>query len=97
MKDKNTAIALNHLLGFSNFADIVGLGLGAGALAKFGIKQGVKSAANKIQKDLVYGSKINGKMPRITLKEAEKANAEGYNEAQRIFFPKIRNYHPIHD
>ena len=45
MKDKNTAIALNHLLGFSNFADIVGLGVGAGSLAKYGVKQGVKSAA----------------------------------------------------
>ena len=38
MKDKNTAIALNHLLGFSNFADIVGLGVGAGALLKKGAK-----------------------------------------------------------
>lgn len=90
MKDKNTAIALNHLLGFSNFADIVGLGLGAGALAKYGVKQGVKSVAKKFpNKDLIYGSKINGKMPRITLKEAEKANAEGYNEAQRIFFNPV--------
>lgn len=47
MKDKNTAIALNHLLGFSNFADIVGLGVGAGSLAKYGVKQGVKSASEK--------------------------------------------------
>lgn len=47
MKDKNTAKALNHLYGFSNFADIVGLGVGAGSLAKFGIKEGVKSAAKK--------------------------------------------------
>lgn len=89
MKDKNTAIALNHLLGFSNFADIVGLGVGASALAKKGIKQGVKSAANKIQKDLIYGSKINGKMPKITLKEAENANLEGFNEAQRILFNPV--------
>ena len=50
MKDKNTAIALNHLLGFSNFADYVGLGLGASALAKYGFKQGVKSAVKASQK-----------------------------------------------
>lgn len=50
MKDKNTAIALNHLLGFSNFADYVGLGLGAGALTKYGVKQGVKSAVKSSQK-----------------------------------------------
>ena len=89
MKDKNTAEAMNHLLGFSNFADIVGLGVGASQLFKFGIKQGVKSAANKIQKDLVYGSKINGKMPKITLEEAENANSEGFNEAQRILFNPV--------
>lgn len=89
IKDKNTAEAMNHLLGFSNFADIVGLGVGASQLAKFGIKQGVKSAANKIQKDLVYGSKINGKMPKITLEEAENANSEGFNEAQRILFNPV--------
>ena len=50
MKDKNTAIALNHLLGFSNFADYVGLGVGASALAKYGFKQGVKSAVKASQK-----------------------------------------------
>ena len=47
MKDKNTAEAMNHLLGFSNFADIVGLGLGAGSLAKYGVKRGIKSASEK--------------------------------------------------
>lgn len=47
MKDKNTAIALNHLLGFSNFADIVGLGVGAGALLKKGAKYITKQAAEK--------------------------------------------------
>lgn len=48
MKDKNTAIALNHLLGFSNFADIVGLGVGAGALLKKGAKYVTKQAAEKL-------------------------------------------------
>lgn len=45
IKDKNTAEALNHLIGFSNFADIVGLGVGMGSLAKYGVKRGIKSAA----------------------------------------------------
>ena len=84
IKDKNTAVALNHLIGFSNFADIVGLGIGAGQLAKFGVKQGVKSAANKIQKDLIYGSKINGNMPKLTQLEFEEANRIGYNNAIQI-------------
>lgn len=53
MKDKNTAEAMNHLLGFSNFADIVGLGLGASALAKYGVKQGVKSASNDYTERLI--------------------------------------------
>ena len=48
MKDKNTAIALNHLLGFSNFADIIGLGLGAGALLKKGAKYVTKQVAEKL-------------------------------------------------
>lgn len=48
IKDKKTAEALNHLYGFSNFADIVGLGVGAGSLAKFGIKQGIKSLLRKL-------------------------------------------------
>lgn len=32
---------------------------------------------------------MNGKLPKITLKEAENANSEGFNEARRILFNPV--------
>ena len=48
LKDKNTAEALNHLIGFNNFLDYAGLGIGAGALLKKGAKYATKQTAEKL-------------------------------------------------
>lgn len=47
IKDKNTAKTLNHLYGFNNFLDYIGLGIGAGLLVKKGAKYAIKQAAEK--------------------------------------------------
>lgn len=45
---------------------------------------GKSSSTNQIRKDLIYGSKINGKMARLSQAEAEKINQEGYNNAIKV-------------
>ena len=48
------------------------------------IRFGKSSSTNQIRKDLIYGSKINGKMARLSQAEAEKANQEGYHNALSV-------------
>lgn len=48
------------------------------------IRFGKSSFTNQIRKDLIYGSKINGKMARLSQAEAEKINQEGYNNAIKV-------------
>lgn len=48
------------------------------------IRFGKSSSTNQIRKDLIYGSKINGKMARLSQAEAEKINQEGYNNAIKV-------------
>ena len=49
------------------------------------IRFGKSSSTNShIRKDLIYGSKINGNMAKLSQEEAERANQEGYNNAIKI-------------
>lgn len=61
-----------------------------GGLFGFSPKRvGKPTTSRQSQSNLVYGSKINGNMPKITQAEAENANIDGFNEAQRFLF------HPV--
>lgn len=48
------------------------------------IRFGKSSSTNQTRNDLIYGSKINGKMARLSQAEAEKANQEGYHNALSV-------------
>lgn len=63
-----------------------------GGLFGFSPKRvGKPTTSRQFQSNLVYGSKINGNMPKITQAEAENANLEGYNNALRILYnPTVR-------
>lgn len=56
-----------------------------GGLVNPNIRFGKSSSTNPFfSKDLVYGSKINNKMAKLSQEEVEKANQEGYNNALSI-------------
>lgn len=53
-----------------------------GGMVNPNIRFGKSSSTNPLfNKDLVYGSKINNKMAKLSQEEVERANQEGYNNA----------------
>ena len=57
MKDKTTQEGLQHLIGFANFADAVGLAFGGfdllGKGAKWALKKGARKASNDYTERLI--------------------------------------------
>lgn len=85
--------------GVSMASSLVGAGIGnkvagekgalvggfVGGMVNPKIRFGKSSSTNPtVKADLIYGSKINGKMAKLSQAEAEKANQVGFNNATKV-------------